>query len=44
MHSLLVIEDSPEYARLVVEMLKSTFGRDLKVERTHLASDGASRG
>ena len=43
LHSLLVIEDSPEYARLVVEMLKSSFGRDLKVERTHLASDGAAR-
>lgn len=43
LHSLLVIEDSPEYGLLVVEMLKATFGRDIKVERTHLASDGADR-
>ena len=43
LHSLLVIEDSPEYGLLVVEMLKATFGRDLKVERTHLANDGAER-
>lgn len=43
LHSLLVIEDSPEYGLLVVEMLKATFGRDIKVERTHLASDGAER-
>jgi phosphoserine phosphatase RsbU/P len=40
---LLVIEDSPEYGLLVVEMLKATFGRELNVERTHLASDGAFR-
>ncbi len=43
LHSLLVIEDSPEYGLLVVEMLKATFGRDIKVERTHLARDGADR-
>ncbi|HYN49471.1 MAG TPA: response regulator [Thermoleophilaceae bacterium] len=43
LHSLLVIEDSPEYGLLVVEMLKATFGRDIKVERTHLAGDGADR-
>jgi CheY-like chemotaxis protein len=42
-HSLLVVEDSPEYAQLVVTMLKATFGPDLKVERTHLAGDGAQR-
>lgn len=43
LHSLLVIEDSPEYGLLVVEMLKATFGRDIKVERTPLAGDGAER-
>ena len=41
--SLLVVEDSPEYGLLVVEMLQATFGREVKVERTHLASDGAFR-